>query len=62
MTRTQIKNRIIAILEDIEPVALDDSDLHIPNEEIEKAAEAIMKLWDQGFVYDLPRGTRFDVI
>lgn len=52
MTRNQIKNTVVGIIEDIEPYALDDSDLHIPRGEIEKAAERIMKLLDQGFVYD----------
>lgn len=53
MTRNQIKNIVVDIIEDIEPFALDDSGLHIPPEEIERAAEQIMKLWDQGFVYDI---------
>ena len=37
----------------IEPKAWDDSGLHIPESEIDKATDHIMKLWDKGFVYDL---------
>lgn len=61
MTRNQMKQKVISILEDIEPTAWDDSGLHIPQKEIERAAEEIMKLWDQGFTYErsdegLPEG------
>ena len=53
MTRNQIKQKLISIMEEIEPYAHDDSGLYIPSEELEKAAEKIMKLWDMGFVYEL---------
>lgn len=54
MTRNQIRQTIYNIIEDIEPSALDDSDLHIPQSEIEKAVDRIMDLWDKGFSYDTP--------
>lgn len=53
MTRDQIKNKLIDIMEDIEPYAHDDSGLYIPLEELEKAAEKIMELWDMGFTYEV---------
>lgn len=54
MTRNQIRQIIYDIIEDIEPYALDDSDLHIPVKEIEKATDRILELWDKGFTYDTP--------
>ena len=54
MTRDEIKKKIIQIIEDnVEADALDDSGLHIIYSSIEKAAEEIMKLWDQGFIYEV---------
>lgn len=58
MTRNQIRQIVRDIIEDIEPEALDDSGLWIPPlwippNEVDKAADRIMELWDKGFVYDL---------
>lgn len=54
MTREEIKNKIIRIIEDeVEADAWDDSGLHIIYSSVEKAAEEIMKLWDKGFTYEV---------
>ena len=53
MTRKQIRQIVRSIIEDIEPTALDDTGLYIPEREIDKATDRIMELWDKGFVYDL---------
>lgn len=46
----RVRKKVISILEDIEPWALDDTGLHIPDTQIEKAAEKIMCiLTDAGF-------------
>lgn len=57
MTRNQIRQVLYDIIEDIEPEALDDSGLHIPPSEIEKAVDRIMKFWDKGFTYDTTHNT-----
>lgn len=64
MTRNQIRQSIRGIIEDIEPYALDDSDLHIPEKEIDKAVDRIIGLWigDSHVIFerkrnDSPRNT-----
>lgn len=55
MTRNQIKQKIINIMEDgIDIEVWDDSGLYMTPESLERTAEEIMKLWDKGFTYDLP--------
>lgn len=53
MTREQMKDRIEDILyREITLVGIDD---YAVVEGYSDALEAIMKLWDQGFVYDLKK-------
>lgn len=56
MTRDKMRFLLRDIIEDIEPWSLDDSDLHIPEEEIEKAVERILKLWEFGHTWEIKNG------
>lgn len=53
MTRVNLKDQIMTIIRHIEPVCLNEESAYILWTDAENAAEEIMKLWDQGFTYDL---------
>ena len=55
MTRDKMKRLLEDIIENIEPYALDDSDLYIPREEVDKAVEAILKLWEFGYTWEIDK-------
>ena len=47
-----MKNLIINIIEDIEPYMDDDSGYYIPRDELDKAAELILELWEFGHTWE----------
>ncbi len=53
MTREQMKRKLEAIIEDIQPHMLDDSGYYIPQHELDKATEAILKLWEFGYTWEI---------
>lgn len=53
MTRDKMKRLLMDIIEDVEPFALDDSDLHIPRKELERVAENVLKLWEFGHTWEV---------
>lgn len=53
MTRDKMKQSIINIIEDVNPFMYDDSGFYYPEHELDKAAEAILKLWEFGYTWEI---------